>query len=92
MEYFEPSSLLSPDDEKMRLFGTVEKLAQWRHRGRGPAYIKVGRKIMYLGADLNDYLTKRRVVTSCHAKIEAKQRAKKARQRRAKFEAGGDNF
>ena len=34
-----------PEDPEMRIFGSVEKLAQWRHRNRGPAFIRIGRRI-----------------------------------------------
>lgn len=36
---------------------TPSVLAQWRHRGIGPRFIKVGRKVMYDMADLNEWLT-----------------------------------
>ena len=34
-------------DEELSLIGDREKLAQWRHKGLGPAYYKLGRKILY---------------------------------------------
>ena len=37
------------------LIGDREKLAQWRHKGIGPAYYKLGRKIIYRGEDLNTW-------------------------------------
>jgi hypothetical protein len=40
-------------DPELDLFGSREKLAQWRHRNVGPAYFKLGRKIIYRGGDLN---------------------------------------
>jgi hypothetical protein len=40
-------------DPELDVIGDREKLAQWRHKGNGPAYYKLGRKIIYLGADLN---------------------------------------
>jgi len=40
-------------DEELNLIGDREKLAQWRHKGVGPAFYKLGRKIIYRGADLN---------------------------------------
>lgn len=49
-----------PEDVEMRIFGSVEKLAQWRHRNRGPAFIRIGRRIGYHGADLNAYLAAQR--------------------------------
>lgn len=44
----------------MRVFGSIEKLAQWRHRSRGPAFIRIGRRIGYHGSDLNAYLSAQR--------------------------------
>ena len=49
-----------PDDDDMRVIGTREKLAQWRHRNRGPAFMRIGRRIGYHGADLNAYLDAQR--------------------------------
>lgn len=49
-----------PEDPEMRIFGSVEKLAQWRHRNRGPAFIRIGRRIAYHGTDLNAYLSAQR--------------------------------
>ena len=47
-------------DEELSLIGDREKLAQWRHKGLGPAYYKLGRKILYLGEDLNAWVEARR--------------------------------
>lgn len=48
----------------MRQLGTVDRLAQWRHRGFGPAYIKIGRKVLYCGVDLNSWIEVQRVEPS----------------------------
>ncbi len=40
-------------DPELDIIGDRDKLAQWRHKGMGPAYHKMGRKIVYSGADLN---------------------------------------
>jgi hypothetical protein len=40
-------------DPELDLIGDGNKLAQWRHKGMGPAFYKLGRKIIYRGADLN---------------------------------------
>lgn len=40
-------------DLELEIIGDREKLAQWRHKGMGPAYYKLGRKIIYRGSDLN---------------------------------------
>ena len=49
-------------DPELDLIGDREKLAQWRHRGTGPAYYKLGRKIVYRGADLNAWVETCRIV------------------------------
>lgn len=41
---------------------TANYLAQMRHRGEGPAYIKRGRRILYRHEDLDAWLDARRVV------------------------------
>ena len=48
-------------DPELELLGDREKLAQWRHKKIGPAYYKLGRKIVYRGQDLNDWAESRRV-------------------------------
>jgi hypothetical protein len=59
-EIFDHDRVFFPEDPEMRVLGSVEKLAQWRHRNRGPAFIRIGRRIGYHGTDLNAYLTARR--------------------------------
>jgi hypothetical protein len=34
----------------------VATLRAWRHQGRGPAYVRLGRAIRYLPADLDAFL------------------------------------
>src|ERR1035438_3257111 len=41
------STLLSPDDLSHHLRLSVATLADWRSQGKGPAYIKAGRRIWY---------------------------------------------
>lgn len=48
-------------DPELDLIGDREKLAQWRHRNVGPAYYKLGRKIVYRGKDLNAWTEATRV-------------------------------
>lgn len=48
-------------DPELELIGDRDKLAQWRHKGHGPAYYKLGRKIVYRGADLNAWAEAQRV-------------------------------
>jgi len=48
-------------DPELEVIGDRAKLAQWRHKGMGPAFYKLGRKIIYLGADLNAWAEAQRV-------------------------------
>lgn len=48
-------------DPELKIIGDHKKLAQWRHKGIGPAYYKLGRKIIYRGADLNAWAEAHRV-------------------------------
>lgn len=41
------------------LLTTESGLAAMRHRGSGPPFIKVGRRVLYRWADVADYLTER---------------------------------
>ncbi|MBM1555886.1 MerR family transcriptional regulator [Sulfitobacter mediterraneus] len=51
-------------DEELNLIGSVDKLPQWRHKGMGPAFYKLGRKIIYRGSDLNAWAEAQRVEPS----------------------------
>jgi len=51
-------------DAELELLGDVNKLAQWRHKGLGPPYFKLGRKVVYNGKDLNDWAQARRFESS----------------------------
>ncbi len=61
-DIFDQDRIFFPEDSELRVLGTVEKLAQWRHRNRGPAFIRIGRRIGYHGTDLNAYLCAQRVI------------------------------
>ena len=61
MRRFDDNTYYRPSDEAMRLIATVGGLAQWRHYGRGPAFTKFGRRILYLGRDLNRWMDEHRV-------------------------------
>ena len=49
------------DDRELSVIGDREKLGQWRHKGVGPAYFRLGRKIIYHGKDLNEWALANRV-------------------------------
>lgn len=59
-QIFDEDRIHFPEDPELRVFGSVEKLAQWRHRKRGPAFMRIGRRIGYAGSDLNAYLASQR--------------------------------
>ena len=44
-----PAEFLTPGDLVERWGGTIGKgtLANWRNKGRGPAYVKVGGRVVY---------------------------------------------
>ena len=56
MTAFDPDRYYVTTDSELSLLGSPAALAQWRHRGEGPRYHKVGRRILYRGRDLNDFL------------------------------------
>ena len=41
-----------------RILSTERTLARWRSEGRGPKFIKIGRRVAYRDQDLEDFLTK----------------------------------
>ncbi|MEV8468755.1 hypothetical protein AB0T83_18500 [Fluviibacterium sp. DFM31] len=50
-DIFDSDRVFFPEDPELRVLGSTEKLAQWRHRNRGPAFIRIGRRIAYHGTD-----------------------------------------
>lgn len=59
-EIFDSKRTYMLGDPELEVLGSREKLAQWRHRNVGPAFIRIGRRIAYHGADLNDWINARR--------------------------------
>lgn len=60
-DLFEQSRNYVLGDRELELIGDREKLAQWRHKNLGPAFYRLGRKIIYRGADLNEWAAAHRV-------------------------------
>ena len=58
---FENTRNYALGDPELDLIGPREKLAQWRHRGVGPAFYKMGKKVIYRGVDLNAWAEAQRV-------------------------------
>ena len=61
MELFEENRNYVLGDQELNLIGDCNKLAQWRHKRMGPAFYKLGRKVIYRGADLNAWAEAQRV-------------------------------
>ncbi|MBL4749762.1 MAG: MerR family transcriptional regulator [Amylibacter sp.] len=57
---FKPEQAYVLGDPELDVIGSREKLAQWRFRKVGPAWVKIGRKVTYLGVDLNTYISANR--------------------------------
>ena len=56
MRRFEPDRYYLTTVPELELLGTPDSLANQRSRGEGPRYHKVGKRVLYLGADLNRFL------------------------------------
>lgn len=59
--YFDPETVYVDSDQELDLIASKDKRAQWRHRRVGPSFIRMGRKIGYLGDDLNAWMNANRV-------------------------------
>lgn len=55
-KYVEPRPLMTVTDVANHLQVPVKTLYQWRHQGKGPMGIKVGRHIRYRHVDVLAYL------------------------------------
>ena len=58
---FDPDELYPTDHPQLLKIAPSSTLAQWRHEKRGPAYVKYGKRILYRGVDLNDFLEANRI-------------------------------
>ena len=53
---FEDNKLYPTDDPALAIIGSYHTMAGWRSRGKGPSYIKTGRRVLYRGSAINDFL------------------------------------
>jgi hypothetical protein len=60
---FESDRIYDDYDQELDLIAGRPRRAQWRHRNVGPAYLKLGRRVKYHGADLNKWIAANRVET-----------------------------
>ena len=59
---FEETRLYPANDPAVtQTIAPYSTMAHWRCEGRGPAYIKIGPKVMYRGSTLNEWLASRTV-------------------------------
>ncbi|MEC9433954.1 MAG: helix-turn-helix domain-containing protein [Pseudomonadota bacterium] len=63
----EPESYYPTNAPEQRDVAAPQTFARWRSEGKGPAYIKSGSRVIYKGADLLDWLDRRRVSTDADA-------------------------
>lgn len=56
MRQFQNDRFYRTSDPALSIIATPGTLAQWRHFGRGPAYIRFGNRVLYRGSDLNAWL------------------------------------
>ncbi|MCK5384406.1 MAG: helix-turn-helix domain-containing protein [Alphaproteobacteria bacterium] len=49
-------TLLTPDQTAEHLCISEMTLRKWRWEGKGPRFVKMGRKVLYRQIDLNDYV------------------------------------
>lgn len=53
---FIQDQLYVTSDPALRVLGSTSALAHWRAEHRGPAYVKLGKRVLYRGCDLNSWL------------------------------------
>ena len=58
---FDENRLYFTSDPALLALAPYSTFAHWRSEGRGPAFIKIGWRVAYRGADLNDWLALRTV-------------------------------
>lgn len=61
MKVFEDERVYDDTDPELDLIASRNKRAQWRHRRVGPIFCKFGRRVKYLGTDLNAFVEENRV-------------------------------
>ena len=58
---FDADRFYAATDPAMRFIASYQTLAHWRAREIGPAFHRLGGRILYKGADLNAFIESRRV-------------------------------
>ena len=70
---------LTEAEAAVRLGLKVPTLRAWRNQGRGPAYVRLGRAVRYLAADLGEFLTSNRHTPQAPASAESRDTKRGAR-------------
>jgi hypothetical protein len=52
----DPDELVPSDEAARKIHQRPETLTAWRHERRGPAYVKIGRKVFYRRNDIAAWL------------------------------------
>ena len=65
MRRFDDERYYVTRDAELQLLGTPAALAKQRSRGEGPRYLKVGKRVLYRGRDLNQYLDECVIEPTC---------------------------
>ena len=58
---FQDGKLYFTGDAALLALAPYSTMAHWRSEGRGPAYVKIGARVAYRGADLNTWLASRTI-------------------------------
>ncbi len=58
---FQPERIYLTDDPELLAIWKANTLSNWRYEKRGPAYMKIGKRVYYRGDDLNTFLNRHRV-------------------------------
>ena len=61
MRHFDNDRLYRTTDPALAIIATRGTLAQWRHRGEGPRYVRLAGRVLYEGKALNEFLAARTV-------------------------------
>ena len=59
MHRFDPDRYYRTDDPALAVIATRGTMSQWRHRGEGPRYVRLGGRVLYRGIDVNAWLDER---------------------------------
>lgn len=60
---FQPDKLYPASDPELlsKLSTAYQTLAHWRQAGKGPPYVKFGKRVLYMGSALNAWLERRTI-------------------------------